>query len=245
MGSLLYAGVSGDDPEGILVRSSANAQLASGPSRGYTDGKIIELADSYATKVYVDDADAQFATPNFYQSRDALNVPLSSRGQPDGVASLDAAGKIPVAQTPVLGFGTMRGPWGIASTSTGTTGSTPLKIGEFQLGQTAWNFYPMAFLTVLLEVTNGGRAAVEVRSGTPANTTYASQKLVARGVGGAMREGVQSVAVFANGAQDTLAPNDDARLTVWVFNVGDDIGQVTASVGAIWTAAAYARRAQP
>ncbi|QDH91876.1 hypothetical protein SEA_PHRAPPUCCINO_201 [Mycobacterium phage Phrappuccino] len=250
MSSQLYVGVIGDDDRAVVTRKSTDEQLAAGLSRAYTDGRVAELAASRATKVYVDTQDAAYADADYYTSRDALNIPNSARGAANGVASLDGAGRIPAAQVPALGFGVMRGPWGITSTFGGTTGRTPLKIAEFNIGRTTWNFQPLVYLTALIEATFKARPVVEIRIGQPADTTYASQTLVGSGAGRAVFNDLQAINVLAGGAPGAMSdgvqtyygPNFDTRLTVWAYNDLDNSGQLTVGTSAIWTAAAYIMR---
>lgn len=249
MASLLYVGKPATVDETVVTRSSTDDQLDAGPSRSYTDGQILTQADQYATKTHVDVADSQYADVAYYQSRDALNVPLTQVGQPGGVASL-VGGKIPSAQIPPLGSGVLRGPWGVSETSGGTTSHTPLRIATFNIGQTAWNFRPLVFLNVQVEVSHLARPVIEVRIGTPADTTYASQTLVARGFGYAALNDTQTVTVFpgaeqgamSDGGQTFYGPNYDTRLHVWVFSSDPGPGQLTVGAGALWAASAYVVR---
>jgi hypothetical protein len=141
--SQIYVGANPTTPEGVVTRLGAESQISDGPSRVYVDSEVIDRAALRATKVYVDDADNTFVEPSYYQGRDALNIPLTARGAPSvgelankGVASL-VSGKIPAEQIPGLGAGILRGPWPLESTVNGTVGNTPMKIGEFNIGQMA------------------------------------------------------------------------------------------------------------
>lgn len=250
MASGLYVGKPATTDQGVMTRLSTDAKLTSGPNRTSTDSRVAELAEPLATKTYVDTADAGFADVAYYTGRDALNVPNSARGSAGGVASLDGSGKIPSAQLPALGFGTIRGPWGVKNTYSGTTGTTPLKVADFVLGVTAWNFRPLVHLVVQLQATHLARPVVEVRLGGPDDASYASQILVASGKGRAAFDDIQAVPVLsadalgamASGLQTYYSPNLDARLTVWVYNGLANDGQLTAGTAAVWAGAVHILR---
>lgn len=250
MAAQKYVGPVAATPEGVATRLSTEDQLAAGNSRSFADGRVATLAEAYATRDYVDTADAGYVDAAYVAGQDALNVPASSVGAPNGVAPLDSTGKIPIANCPTLGFGTLRGPWGAANTYSGTaSNSTPQKLADFTIGQTTWNFRPLAFLTVQVDVSANARPVVEVRIGTPSDTTYASQTLVGSGIGRAFYNDAQVISVFPAGAlgamsdgnQTYYGPNYDARLTVWVYNLSST-GAVAFGTGSVWTAAAFIAR---
>lgn len=249
MSSQLYAGVTPTTDQGVSTQSGVTAQLATGTGRTFATNRVTALAAGSATKAYVDAADSTFAEAAYYQTRDALNIPASSLGQPNGVAQL-VSGKIPDAQTPILGSGVLRGPWGITNTYSGTTGTTPLKVADWVIGATAWSFRPLVYLIAQVAVTFDARPVVEVRIGAAADTTYASQTLVAQGVGRAYFNDTQAVAVLpgagigamSDGTQTYYGPNYDTRLTVWVYNRESNDGQVSVSTTSLWAASAYITR---
>jgi hypothetical protein len=247
MVSLRFVGKTAITDGGITTRLAVDNQLAEGLGQEYTDGQVITVAQDYATKGYVDTADAGFIDDAYYQGRDALNVPNAARGAANGVASLDGTGKIPAAQVPVLGTGVIKGPWGVTTTSTGTTGTTPLKIAGFTIGVTGFSFRPLVYLVALIDVDANARPVVEVRIGGPSDTTYASQTKVAIGTGRAVYNDIQTVGVFPGsglGVADdgpVYSANLDARLTVWVYCATSD-GTLTVGTDSIWSASAFAMR---
>lgn len=252
MPSLSYVGPEPDDtePKGVQNRSQSETQLNSGVTREFVDGRVITLADIYASKSYIDTQDGLYADAAYYQDQDALLVPISSKGQPNGVASLDSSGKIPSAQVPDKGSGTIKGRYGLTATFTGTTETTPLKIAEIHLGVTGVNFKALAFLTALLSATNGGRPVVELRIGDSTQTTFASQTLVADGFGRArwedlwpvvVRPSPNALNVMQDGVQTYYGPNTDYMLTAWAYEITGS-GQITIASGGIVSASAWLLR---
>jgi len=241
--SLNYVGAQPVTEEGVVNRLAVTNLLDQGNSRSYANGRIAALAFLRADKTYVDTNDANYAEVSYYQTRDALNVPVSSKGQPGGVATLDGSGKVPSAQLPTLGTSIARGPWGVSSVSSGTTtGNTPLKIAEYNIGVTGWRFQPLVFLVVQVETTGGAYPVVEARIGTPEDTGYASQQLVARGVGKNGLDGVQAVSVMpaapAGSTPGYFDPNLNTRINVWAYNAAE-AGQVDVGGSAIFAGAVF------
>lgn len=251
MASKIYVGKTPETPEGVVTRLSGEQQLGTGPSQVYVDTQVINGADLLADKAYVDAADNTFVEASYVATQDALNLPTTAKGAANGVASL-VGGTVPYSQLPGLGAGILRGPWGVSTTASGTTGATPLKMGTWNIGQTTWNFRPLVFLVAQVDVSQGGRPCVEVRIGTSADTTYESQTLVASGIGRARFDDVQSVTVLpagvpgamSDGIQTYYAPTYNAQLTAWVYNIGQPAGQVTVTTTSMWSAAAYIARIQ-
>jgi hypothetical protein len=243
--SQLYVGPNPADDDSMLSRLQADAILGAG--RAYVDAQVASQAAAYASKAYIDTADAGYADIAYYQNRDALNVHLSDRGIPGGVAGLDSTGKIPPIQVPALGSGIIHGPWGLTTAYSGVTGSTPVKVAETTIGVTGWNFRPLVFLVAQVDVSAFGRPVIEVRIGSPANTTYASQTLVAQGSGRAVYDDTQVVVInpgaapgaMSDGIQTYYQPNLDARLSVWLYSDEPRTGQVSMSGSSIWTGSAW------
>jgi len=249
--SLNYVGRSPEDDRGLVNRRQADQLIEQLPAgRGYVTERVGGIGQDYATKAYVDAADAQFAEISEYQSADARKVPLSSLGAPGGVAQLDAQGRVPLSQMSVPGAGFIRGPWPITVGEAGSTSTTPIKVGHFEIGRTGWTFSPLAFLSVQVDVTLIARPVVEVRIGGPEDTTYESQTPVARGYGRHAYADTHVVTVMPQGAYHTnqealvFGPNLDARLTVWLYNNNPDMpnGTVAVNSASVWAAAAYILR---
>lgn len=163
-------------------------------NRSATSAAVEAAAANLAGKDYIDLADTNYVTSDYYQSRDALNVPTSLVGQPNGVATL-TGGKIPVAQIPVLGAGYLSGPFGPTSiTPASNVGTTPIKIADFVIGVQSVSFQPLGYAIVAVDTNPGGRPVLELRMSNGA-ANYASQTLIAQGIGRSMFDGRQIVAV--------------------------------------------------
>lgn len=252
MPSLFYNGPAPDDtePRGVQSRSQVEDLLNTGITREYVDGRATAIATPKATKTYVDTQDALYAEVAYYQAQDALLVPNASKGQVNGVASLDSSGKIPLTQIPVLGAGVLKGPYGLTSVSTGTASSTPLKIAEINIGQSGVNFKPLTFLLALVTPSLRGRPVVEIRIGDNTQTNYADQTLVASAFGRANYDDLQPVLVrpdpgmlnaMQDGVQTYYGPNTQYKLTAWLFD-STGSGQITIASGGVVSASAYLLR---
>ncbi|AON96989.1 minor tail protein [Mycobacterium phage Tonenili] len=248
MSGLLYVGRTPSASPDIETRKDVESVLTSGVSRGYVDTRVADLSASKATKVYVDSQDSQFATPDFYQSRDELLVPNAAKGAANGVASLDATTHVPAAQVPVLGLGMLRGPIGPSNVNfAGTTGTTPLKIAEWAPSVLPVTGQLLAFAQCSVQSV-GGRPVVEIRAGNATQTTYASQTLIAQGYGHSFYNDFQMITitpVAANGEgqdgnQDAWAATTNLLVNMWLYD--DAGGQSSIAVGLIYTASLYIAR---
>lgn len=160
-------------------------------------GVTTQIESAVATRAgadYIDTADATFATVEYYQGRDALNVPQSAVGTASGVAGL-VSGKVPLAQLPVLGSGFIKGPFGPTTVNAVTSATTtPVKLAEFVIGNQSIGFHPMSYALVAVDTTPGGRPIVEMRMSNGA-AAYSAQKLIGQGIGRTIYNGRQIVAV--------------------------------------------------
>lgn len=240
MVALAYVGAAPVAARDTQNRAQTETQLGSGVTRSYVtqraaniaNGLVAGSAGPYASQSYVDLADQSFALPSYYQAQDLLNIPLTQVGAASGVASLDSGGKIPAAQTPNLGYSTLTGPHGTTNTYTGTTsGTTPLKIADWTIGIGAPVGPILVFMAVMVKTNWYGRPIIEVRAGDPTQTTYASQTLVAQGIGRFPWVDYHTVTVMPAwatlGATPNLnpsapfTPGTDLRLTAWLFDWGN------------------------
>ena len=159
-----------------LVNSATPSQISAASD-------VTTAAALKAGRAYVDTQAATFASRAYYQSQDALNLPLSKVGQPGGGASLDATGKIPMSQIPPVGAGYVLGPFGPTTGYAVSTGSTPVKVCDWDIGIQSLTFEPWVFCSILAEASNMGRPVIEVGISNGATTLYSEQVIIGRGVG--------------------------------------------------------------
>ena len=226
MSGLAYVGKAASSGPDLITRLQASALLASGPVN--RTGVLSELHDTatgtYASKTYIDSQDGTFSLPSYYQTQDALNIPLTSVGQPGGIASLDATTKVPLAQLPNLGSGVLLGPFGPTSTPVShNVGASPIGILDFSIGVQSVAFQPLVFATVLATPSDGGRPVIEARlsSGVAA---YGSQTLVGRSTGVSQYYDVQPIAVLPCGASAGATPSSFSASTnifirLWMYDL--------------------------
>jgi hypothetical protein len=249
MPSLIYVGPDPTDPRDVSAKLATDTHLDTGVSRGYVDGRVDILATTKATKVYTDAQDAAYVAPTYYTTQDALLIPLTAKGQPSGVASLDGTGKLPTAQTPVLGGGILLGPFGHTAAFDVTNATTiPQKFADFPTGVLGVACQLMVFMNVIATSTIG-RPVIEVRYSTTGDATYAGQTLCAAGYGRASYSDAQSIIVkpvtapgaMQDGVQVTIPSTASLKVTAWIF---DDAGGQTTTLtgGAIASAAMFAAR---
>jgi hypothetical protein len=252
MPGLFYVGAPPAADRDVSTKLSIDTELASGVSRSYVDGRVDALAAAKATKVYTDTQDAAYVPGSYYTARDALLVPLTSKGAAGGVATLNGSGLLPAAQTPVLGGGILAGPYGHTASFdvTGAT-TTPQKIADFPSGPTGINGRLLVFMTVIATSTGAGRPVVEVRYSTTGDTTYAGQTLCAIGYGRSQYSDAQTVTVMPataspnamqDGVQVTISGAVNLRVTAWIYDGAG--GQTSTLAGYVLSAALfYARTA--
>lgn len=253
MAGLSYVGVDPSAGRDTENRINVEDQLTTGISRLYVQGRVAELAAPLASKSYVNNQDALFESAVYADGQDALLIPNGAKGTPNGVATLGADGKIPPEQIPRLGVGILRGPFPTSHTYNGTTFTDPFKIADWKLytvagSGTGITCQPWVFMAVGLKSV-GGRPVVEVRAGTPAQTAYEDQTLVAQGYGRDFYNDFQTVEVFPqdpdlnegqDGVQDFFPPTMDMVLTAWMYDDGG--GETTMTAGLIFNASAWLAR---
>ena len=236
----------GTDPDSIETRIQVENQFNAGVTRAWVAARAHTLAAPKATKLDVDQADALYAEPTYYQQKDALLVPTTSKGVANGVGTLDATGKMPIGQTPVLGDGLLKGPYGITSVNVGNTTTTPMKIAGWTLGSTALHFRPLVYMSVSIGVELYAKPHIEVRIGTLVQTAYEDQTLVAYGSGRAAYNDYQTVTVMPasltnemqDGVQTYYDPNASYIMTAWLFDTAG-AGRVIMAENLIATASAW------
>jgi len=255
MSGLSYVGAPAANPTDIDNRGSMNAQIAAvTPSEASVTAQINSLVGgTYATKTYVDSQDATFALPSYYVTRDALNLPTTAigavagtaiTGSYYGVASLDATTKVPVAQIPNVGAGYLLGPYGTTATATGTTGATPLRIADWQIGLPNIQFRPWCYLNAFVASTTGAHPVIEIRiANTVTAPTYASTTLI--GIGEGVYGYTDYQAISAIPVPDTtgetpslLGTTYEVWISAWLYDLNGGTNSVTLSSGGIASAAA-------
>lgn len=202
--------------------------LDTGTTRTYALDRIAALTAPYATTDYINLADNAFVAPSVVDTRDALNLPLSAKGAPNGVATLDSSGFVPVAQCPNLGAGILKGPYGIATqVSADTSTSSQVLLATIALGSTGVTFKPWAFACAFVQQqTFGARAVLEMRIGDPSQTTYGAQTLVSAGTGQSGFIDFQPIATDPCGvttgttATAGFSPSTNWTISLWLTSSG-------------------------
>jgi hypothetical protein len=250
MAGLSYVGAKPVGDLDITNRLAVNDLIATAAtSATAVQGQINALTQlptaTYAPKTYVDSQDATFQLPSYYTAQDALNVPISSIGAANGVAPLDSNGDVPLINMPVLGAGYILGPYGPTAVGTGTTGATPLKIADWNIGNTALQFRALVFMSCFVTGL-GAHPVIEVRIADSATApTYAASTLVAMGEGRSIYNDYQAVTVLsvpdALGQTPSLLPSGyKAWLTAWVYDLNGQ--SVTLTGGNVAVASVFLLR---
>lgn len=223
MARINYVGAAPAADDHVTNRAQGTAILASTLVNRTSVASAVEAAAALkAGKTYIDTNDADYATVEYYQEQDALNIPIARRGAPGGVAGL-VNGKIPLSQLPVLGVGYLKGPYGPTAVYNVTSVSTtPVKLADFTIGIQNLAFQPLCWASAQMTTKPTGRPVLEMRmSNGPAG--YSSQTLVAQGFGQSIYEGVQMVtATPAMSVAGVVAPAPYANalnivISLWVY----------------------------
>lgn len=250
MSGLALVGKQAVNPTDVPNRGVLNATLSAAvPNQASVTTQVANLTSgaspTYAPRTYVDSQDATFQLPSYYQTQDALNVPLSSVGQPNGVASLDSTAHVPALQLPVLGAGYLQGPYGPTAVFTGSTSNTPLKIADWNIGNVALSFQPFIFMHCFATGTVS-RPIVEVRiANSTTAVSYAAGTLVAMGEGRTLYNDYHVIPVVPVGAglsatPANLGPIYNIWLSAWLYDANAQ--GVTLSAGGVVSGAAYLLR---
>lgn len=245
MPRLNYVGPDPATSTEILNRIQGSAIIGRALNSQNAASTLVEAAASTrAGKSYIDLADANYVTVDYYQDQDALNVATTKVGQPNGVASL-VGGKIPDVQIPVLGSGYLKGPFGPTTVTTALNATTTkVKVADFAIGVQSLAFQPLAYAVVAVDTKPGGRPILEMRisNGTAA---YDSQTLIAQGIGRPMYDGRQMVTVTpasaAGGSNPTpFASNTNIVVSLWVYS--SSTTPVTVGASSLLSAAVFLMR---
>lgn len=137
----------------------------------YVDGVVAAKGSTLVTPGYVDSADAPLAKKTAVDVADALYVPNSSKGQPNGVPSLDGNSYIPAGQLGTVQAG--RKPVGASSTTYFLTGERELltvnakeyKVASLTINDPGFPYIPLAFALIRGGSVNGTQAATDKGTG--------------------------------------------------------------------------------
>lgn len=103
MAILKYKGKVADSDASLMSRGDIADRFAStAVNTANVDAEVAAQSTDLVTPTYVDNADVPKAKKTAVDSADALKILATLRGAANGVASLDASTKIPVAQLPAL-----------------------------------------------------------------------------------------------------------------------------------------------
>jgi hypothetical protein len=231
---LKYVGAAPTNPLDITTKLAVTTLIgATPPTQVSAASQVTSAAALKASKAYVDTQAAAYTSPAYVAAQDALNIPASSVGQPNGVAALDSGTHIPLTQVPSVGAGYLLGPFGVTAVNSGSTGSTPLKIADWDIGPQPLIFMPMVFCAILAQsLAQNSRPIIEVRMSNGA-ATYSAQTLVARGAGRDMFTDWQTVSVLSSPAVAGQAgpgagypPTYNTWLSAWLFDAAGNPVQI-------------------
>jgi hypothetical protein len=248
MPRLNYVGPVPNDDSDLLNRLQATALInAAAVNRTATTSAIEAAAAAKASKETIDTLDANYATAEYYQGRDLLNVTTASIGAVSGVAGL-VSGKVPLTQLPVLGQGFLKGPFGPTTVTTATNvTTTPVKVAEFAIGVQSVAFQPLAYASVAVDTTPGGRPILEMRISDGA-AAYSAQTLIAQGIGRPIYNGRQIVAVTPAsatvGASNPLPFGVSTNIVVSLWAYSTTLTPITVGSSSVISAAVYLMRMQ-
>ena len=250
MTRLSYVGPSPQLDPDVGNRLQATTILDNAPINRTTAASQVhdEAVNNRASKTYVDNQDNTFALISYYQTRDALNLPNSAKGAANGVATLTASSKVPTTQMPGLGAGYLRGPFGPTTLFTASTGTTPAKIADFNIGVQSLPFRPLIYASVFVTVTNNTCPIVEAKI-SDGSQSYANQTLYASGSGRTFFNDVQAVAVVPGNT--TLGQvgggNHPSTWNIWVtlwLYAADASGTVSVDSSGVVSGVTYLMRTQ-
>jgi hypothetical protein len=238
---LTYVGAVPANPADLDNRGALNTQLAAiTPNAGSVATQITGLTTglgaTYATKSYVDTQDSTFALSSYYTTRDALNLPVSAvgtvagspiTGSYYGAASLDGSTTVPLAQLPNVGAGYLAGPWGPTSVaSSASTGSTPVKIADWNLGLPSVQFRPLVFFSAFItSSTTTAQPVIEIRIANSVTApAYGSTTLIAMGEGRTPYADFQAISAIpvpdTTGTTPSLLPTSyEIWVTAWLYDL--------------------------
>lgn len=254
---LNYVGPTPANSTDVVSGATTNSLIAAfSPNETSVQAQLTALVDnasnpnSYASLNYVNNQHALYTSPAAVASAIALLVPISTVSQPFGVASLDPSGYVPLAQMPNMGEGYLIGPWGPIDAPQGSTGSTPLLIGDWNIGVANMQFRPLMFLLAYVYPSViGAQPVIEVRiANTTSSPAYAEAgTLVGSALGRYGYNDYHTVAMLPS--PDTVAEtptllgtNYNVWLTAWLYDLNGDSSTQSVTMGTLASGAAYLLR---
>lgn len=255
MSGLQYVGALPDADTSVvnklaMVNRIAAAPMSVGAVQAELTGLISGGSATYATKTYVDTQDALYQPVSYYQGKDALNVPSASVNVANGVAGLNGSSKVALSQIPNVGAGFVKGFYGATSViSTGSTGATPFRIADWNLGVSSVQFQPWAFCQAFL-LSTLGQPVLEL---TIANSTtapaYGSMTLISQGVGRSFYADYQSVTAVpvpstTSQSPSLLSTSYAVWITAWMYDLNGSSTTSISSGGITGSAVGLVRGAQ-
>lgn len=251
MAGFKYVGADGSaNANDLLTKADIDAEFSGAAVNQLTAQAAINSAVAgYASQPFVNAALNAYAQTSALTVQEALLIPTTGVGAPGGVAPLGADSVIPAQFVPSLGAGYCQGPYGTTATFPASgAGATPIKIADWDIGNPGTPFVPMVFMCVLASAASGGRPVIEVRMSS-GQQPYASQTLVARGVGRNQWNDQQSIPVLpvpattGSSGGSGFSPNYDLWLSAWLYDANSQSVSVAAN-GIMGTAAFLIRYQQ-
>lgn len=120
MSNLRYVGPDPTTDRELLRKLGTDAGFGGGVSAADLDTKVTTAVNPLALTDVVNADDNGRASRDYVDTQDAKSVPSTAKGAANGVASLDASSRIPLAQIPTgsVPRSLLRGPYGLSLAST-------------------------------------------------------------------------------------------------------------------------------
>lgn len=175
-----YVGATATDQRDIVYNDYIDLIKGADLDSGEIAAAVTAGLSSYATKTYVDAQDSLLATTGYIDGQDNLRIKTASKGIANGVAPLDATGKIPTAF--IDGPNTQqyfRGPWSPAAYNGAINATTETTLFTCAVTDPGYSYR----LVVFGEVDGRTNLDAEFPQIVVRVATEASGQIVARGRG--------------------------------------------------------------
>lgn len=157
----------------VAYRRYVSDKAATSLTHAQVDSRVAQLLSGYATKMEVDVGDAGAVTLAYVDSQDALRIPLSWKGTPNGVATL-TAGRVTPDQIVATGeqrfIKKMYSPSSYGSQQSVTSGTVTLYTVTIQNPGFAYRCQAWGFANVTTSLSTGS-ASISVRLGSSSGAT--------------------------------------------------------------------------